>query len=655
MQLLTIASDTDAKALIEELDGLPLALATAGAYLKRVSSVSLGRYLCLYKQSWERLHENTPRLGSYADRTLSSTWQLSYDQIQEQNPLAGHLLRWWAYFNNDDLWLELLQREHDDEDAANGLPWFKELYDELNFNNAIGTLQDYGFVEPHMSETSQIESRGYSIHSCLHSWSLYMLNRDIDNRLSTFAIKCIASRVPSENDSEFWLLLRRLLPHAIKSCEAYQGNNRDLSWEFSNLASLYEAQGKLVEAEEMGQLALQEFERAWGSDHMSTLDMINNLGKVYEAQGRLKKAEAMYKRALEGYEKAWGLGHESILTTINNLGNVYNAQGRLKEAEAMYKRALEGKKKAYGSHHMSTLKTINNLGIVYEAQGRLKEAEAMYKRALEGYEKAWGSHHTSTLSTINNLGGLCETQGRLKEAEAMYKRALDGYEKACGSDHMSTLNMINNIGIVYTAQGRLNEAEAIYKRALEGKEKACGSHNPSTLDTINNLGILYEAQGRLKEAEAMHQRALEGKEKTWGSHHTSTLDTINNLGVVYTAQGRLKEAEAMYKRALQGYENAHGSDSMDTVPSVLNVLLNLGAFYNNLQNKREARLYYDRAQCGLLEVYGPVDERYLEVSAIIESLSAYEWPLQSMNWKHTLSGAGKLWLYTMGAFQARRE
>jgi len=54
----------------------------------------------------------------------------------------------------------------------------------------------------------------------------------------------------------------------------------------------------------------------------------------------------MYSRALAGYEKAWGSEHTSTLTTVNNLGHLYEKQGRLKDAEVMYNRALAGKEKA---------------------------------------------------------------------------------------------------------------------------------------------------------------------------------------------------------------------------------------------------------------------------------------------------------------------
>lgn len=91
--------DPDAVKLAKELDGLPLALATAGAYLYQ-SARSFSDYFRLYKELWARLKETSPQLSSYEDRTLYSTWQISIDNIKQRNPLSADLLRLWAYFDN---------------------------------------------------------------------------------------------------------------------------------------------------------------------------------------------------------------------------------------------------------------------------------------------------------------------------------------------------------------------------------------------------------------------------------------------------------------------------------------------------------------------------------------------------------------------------
>ena len=89
----------------------------------------------------------SPELSSYEDRTLYSTWQLSFDHAEQRNELSAKLLRLWAYFDNQDIWFELLQHG-DSEDPE----WIHELTkDELIFNAAVQVLRDYGLVDVDMS------------------------------------------------------------------------------------------------------------------------------------------------------------------------------------------------------------------------------------------------------------------------------------------------------------------------------------------------------------------------------------------------------------------------------------------------------------------------------------------------------------------------
>jgi tetratricopeptide (TPR) repeat protein len=50
---------------------------------------------------------------------------------------------------------------------------------------------------------------------------------------------------------------------------------------------------------------------------------LHSMGNLYKSQGKLDEAEKMYQRALRGKEKAWGLDHISTLDTVNNLGLLY--------------------------------------------------------------------------------------------------------------------------------------------------------------------------------------------------------------------------------------------------------------------------------------------------------------------------------------------
>jgi hypothetical protein len=162
----------------------------AGAYLDQVA-ISFADYLRLYKTSWLKLQQTSPELSSYEDRALYSTWQLSFDHIKRQNELSAKLLQLWAYFDNQDLWFELLR-----ECRSCGPEWLSQLTeDEFSFNQAMRMLCDYGLAEVEKSsEGGGIESTGYSVHSFVHSWTVHVLNKEWDAKMAGFVLDCGVAR-----------------------------------------------------------------------------------------------------------------------------------------------------------------------------------------------------------------------------------------------------------------------------------------------------------------------------------------------------------------------------------------------------------------------------------------------------------------------------
>ncbi|KAM3489527.1 hypothetical protein MY3957_007197 [Beauveria namnaoensis] len=330
-------TDPDAKRLLQELDGLPLALATAGAYLRRVS-VKLADYLRHYETSWERLHKSTPSLGSYKDRTLCSTWQISYQQIEKQFPLAANLLRFWAYFDNQDLWFELIKAKN------NGGPtWLRQLSDELVFNEAIGTLHDYGFVEP----CAESLIRGYE----------GTLGRDIIT-------------------TAFALL---------------------------QLGSVYLAQRRFEEAKKIYLEILKKPMRKPGLEPHLAMFAALDLGWLYHIRGQFRGAESMFRRALGGFEAWLGPNHKQTLVLVSRLGHLCMEQDRADKAEPLLARALHGYEETIGpagfAQSREALEAVADMGMLRLNQGQQREARGYLRHAHDGYMSLLGPDHARTRQT----------------------------------------------------------------------------------------------------------------------------------------------------------------------------------------------------------------------------------------------------------------
>ena len=412
------------------MQGLPLALATAGAYLLK-SIWTFERYLEEYEKRWNVSPRRPLQLREYQDRTLYTTWDLSYRRLRKEDTNAARLLKLLAYFNNQHIWFDLMHAGITDDCPE----WLIAIIgDASNFESIMMMLTDYCFVEP------QLASQSYSLHVCVHDWTLAGLNQHVESWSYWYAFACVANSIlsatrtrtlSSRSDMLAWHSLgqiryARLAPHAVRLTHPN-----------------FDEVGEKIPA-----------------NHIYGIEYIS---KLLQDQAQLRAAELLYLRALAGNETALGPGHTSTLDTVNNLGILYRNQGKLDKAEQMYLRALAGYETALGPKHTSMLNTVNNLGGLYWDQGKLDKAEQMWLRALAGRETALGPKHILTLDSKHCIANLYRDQGKVDEAESIYESLIISYERASGDDHPSTMMLVHNFGVLYEHRSRLKDTERIYQ------------------------------------------------------------------------------------------------------------------------------------------------------------------------------------------------
>ena len=262
-------------------------------------------------------------------------------------------------------------------------------------------LQEYSLFEAHH------ETGTYSLHTCVHDWTLDWLNRKIRIDLFRFGMHCVAESVVVESEPQYWERNQPLGAHAMRfqhprliqvdlEDEYSEGQLRDLHM----IAYLNKAQGRLEEAREMYQRVVKGHEKVLGAEHPATLTSVSNLALVLQRQGKYEAAEEMNQRALKGCEKLLGAEHPDTLTNINNLALVLQCQGKHEAAEKMNQQALKGREKLLGAEHPDTLSSVSNLALVLQRQGKYEAAEEMYQRVLKGHEKVLGVEHPDTLNNV---------------------------------------------------------------------------------------------------------------------------------------------------------------------------------------------------------------------------------------------------------------
>jgi tetratricopeptide (TPR) repeat protein len=605
--------EAQARAIVEALGALPLAVAHSAAALRNTRMVTPQRYL---QHIAERL-KNAPRGAEYP-QSVFATFATAIAQAENEAAGAAAVLCFAASFAPDAIPDELLRQIAEGcsaelrpvlAEGGSALDLRSAIADELRMDEALGALDRVSLLS--FSEAS----RSYSIHRLVQ-----LAARDtIVDPLAwqEYAVAVADAAFPAV-EFEWWPQCERLLPHARAALDALPEDTAFLSaGHLVHRCAVYLLErAEYGLAESLGKRAVAIRERAYGADHPDVAMSLNELAIVYYREGRYDEAELLQKRALAIREKTLGADHPDIARNLHNLANIAYEQGRYDEAEPLQQRGLAIREKALGGDHPDVAKSLNDIANLTHEQGRYEEAISLYIRALAIIEKALGTDHPLFATALNNLATSYEWQGRLEEAESVHKRALAILEKALGTDHPLVATSLHNLAIIYYQQGRYEEAVPLYTRALTIRRRMLGPNHPDVARSLHELSLVYYRQARYDDAEQLQNLALAIRESALGPDHYEVAMSLNDLAYLHEARGRLEEAESLLRRALSIRELALRPDHPDVATS----LSNLADLYLRQARYKEADPLYARALAIQERVLGPGDGLTIAVRSKLETL-----------------------------------
>jgi len=454
----TPADHATAKAIVQTLGGLPLALDQAGAYIEE-TGCGLSGYLERYHTQRTTLLRRRGRLVTDHPEPVATTWSLSFQRVEQTSPAAADLMRLCAFLHPDAIPEELIT-----EGAPDLGPALQPLAGNLiALDEAMEALRAYSLVRRNP------DTNTLTIHRLVQAVLRDAMNTEQQRQWAERTVRIIEHIFPNPKEMTNWKLCERYILHA-QVCATW-----------------------IVQ---------------WGLTLIEAPHLLNEAAIFLEDHAQYQEAEPLYYRALDIREQVLGPNHPELANSLNNLGQFYNEQARYTEAEPHLQRALKLLEQGLEPNHPHIAYPLNNLGILYFGQGRYAEAEQFFQRALNVREQVWGPNHPELANSLNNLGQLYKTQGKYAEAEPFLQRALSIYEQGLGSNHPETASGLNNLAGLYQEQGKYAETEPLYQRALDIRERVLGPNHPETAQSLNNLATLYEKQGKYAEAELLYQRAL---------------------------------------------------------------------------------------------------------------------------------------------------
>ena len=467
-----LESQGEATALLDGLSHLPLAIVQAAAYIN-ANDIGLGDYLSLLEEQEEEvielLGEDFESEGRYHDikNPVATTWFISFQQVQQRDPLALDYLSFMACVEAKDIPLSLLPP---------GQSRRKEI-------EAIGTLQAYSFIVKRPTVLT------VNIHRLVHLATRNWLRKE--GMLYGWSTRVIAK---------------------LKEVMIDIGHSNRATWR-PLLPHVYFALGStLVD-----------------KDDKNRVRVLWRYGKCMYCDGRYWEAEEAFKQVLEVRKTKLGADHLDTLSSMRKLASTYRRQGRWSEAEKLGVQVMETSKTKLGADHPDTLTSIANLASTYRNQGRWEEAEKLDVQVMETRKTKLGADHPSTLTSIANLASTFWNQGRWEEAEKLFVQVMETRKTKLGADHPDTLTSMANLASTYRNQGRWDEAEELQAKELELCARKLGQRHPDTLISMMNLAFIWKDIGRQEDALDLIQTCFDLRQQVLGIGHPYTVSTLSTL------------------------------------------------------------------------------------------------------------------------------
>jgi hypothetical protein len=203
------ADERDAAAqLARALDGLPLALEQAAAYIAAGHGLTFRRYLASYRsEGLKRLEARRPALGKYP-RSVVSTWAANFDAVQEGSPAAADVLRLSAFLAPDAIPFELLTEGASELGPGVAAALGQADDAPLAVHDLLHRLGGYSLIR------IDGEAETYGIHRLVQE-VLKAAMDDVTRRLWAERAVCAVDRAFPHVEFASWPVCGRLLPHAL--------------------------------------------------------------------------------------------------------------------------------------------------------------------------------------------------------------------------------------------------------------------------------------------------------------------------------------------------------------------------------------------------------------------------------------------------------
>jgi TolA-binding protein len=422
-----------AKELSQILDGLPLALDQAGAYIEE-ASCDISKYIDLYnlKRS-ELLKERGTLAFNDHPESVTVTFSLNFKKVKQSNPTAAHILQVCSFLSPDAIPEEIIT----DGASELGMVLQRSISNPFLLEEAFKELSRHSLVQ------RLAEAKTLTIHRLVQAVLVDELAQKTQRQWVERIVRAM-NRVFPEVDLASWSHCQELLPHVLACAPLIRKHNLD----FPEAALLLHRTGYYLseqarydQAESLFQLALTIYEKLLKPQPLAMADTQYELGRVYYKRDKYEKAEDLYRHALTIREQRLGYNHPKSAITQLQLATVYRDQGQYEKAEQLFLLVLAICEWELGYEHSYTGSLLHEFARLYHKQRKYEQAKPFYERALAIREHNLGRSHPLTASTLHQLAMLNYELNHYEEARQYFRQALEAYKRTVGVKHPDAIKV----------------------------------------------------------------------------------------------------------------------------------------------------------------------------------------------------------------------
>jgi tetratricopeptide (TPR) repeat protein len=572
-----------AEIIATHLDGLPLALDQAGAYVEE-TSCGLDGYLRRLATHQKALLQRRGQMVAGHPASVSATLLLSMARVRVVAPEAAELLECCAFLHPDAIPEELLT-----QGASELGPRLASVgADSVALDAMLESLGHFSLLRRN-PQTQMLR-----MHRLVQAVLKDHLTPEQQQIWAERVVRALHCTLPEVGLTP-WIDFSRYFPQALRGNEliaVWNLQTREAGQLLAKTGAYLRQQGQYPEAERLLKRALFLQQRLLGRRHPETARTLYHLAELFRDRGQYRRAQTLFCGTLQIQKQTLEDEHLHIAHTLTSLASLHRDQWHYVQGEPLARRALQILEQTLDPIHPDIADSLNVLASLVEGLGQYKQARDLHQRALFITETVYGLVHPQVAASLNNLANVFFAQQDYAQAEGLYQRAHNIQEQILPPGHLDVVTTLCNLANNYERQGQYTVAEPLAYRTNMLIEQGFGSEHPVIAFSLDLRARVARGLGNVTEAESLGRRALHTCKQVLGSANPFTATIMRTLAQILQDQGQFTEAEALLKQALTSHEHTLGPDHS----WVAEDLEQYARFLRQTQRESEATILETRAQ-----------------------------------------------------------